>query len=689
MKSITLFIILLFTLADLSAQTDWKYQVTQFVDDAGSPTPAVNSHYNWSEQTDLRQGIRINLKPDKLVNIYVEAGNSTIKFTHANGDPSNNNKLRHLSVSIDGGSYQTIYNGGTFNYQTTVTWNAGSAFSNISNGHTLTVKYKRHIAGIPYTRYRDYDIKVVPPSDEWHKDQYKNSLRVWKSDYANAKPFLLSVGLDAHNILADQYLRHNMKSLIDCMLNDPYNPHDFYILVYRYNPQDLRNNAAVFGSAMTYVSDVGYGGKKIAVGGRSMGSLVARYALIKAEESGNPLPVTTYVSFDSPHQGASLSPEMQDFMKSVDWATGEFLRKSSDNPGAKIMLKYNPYNSSGSMHDAFYGELNTLNGNGFPHLTHNTGIAFANTSPNPNTGDWLTMEVAGIPAVTFTMTDEDKRPGSWMPRPDIDGFAGGVIVVNHTKDPTFLTYKSALAIDDNDNNPANDLANSRFDVHLTALTTSFHDDFPDEIATEIADEIIAADRLLFQNVAIEGEGEYKARTEIQAGNNVRTDRVTGDVVVEYQADITFRSGYKIRLRPGFSVENGTSFLGKIQPIASSDCSPYQLTEAGDYRQKYGAREEPEESLLTPISDYKNGLYVYPNPVFDELTIEYSLEKGGRVNMRLINNQGQVVRTLVDATEVLSGKHKAQINIKDLPQGIYLIQLNINDQQITQKILKTN
>ena len=126
-----LLFILSFTmsLASLSAQVDWKYQATKWVDDAGSPTPAVISHYNWNEESDIRQGIRINLKATETIDVHVEANNATIKFTHSEGTPSQNNKLRHLSVSVNGGSYQTLYNGSLFSWVPEVTWNCAGCKS--------------------------------------------------------------------------------------------------------------------------------------------------------------------------------------------------------------------------------------------------------------------------------------------------------------------------------------------------------------------------------------------------------------------------------------------------------------------------------------------------------------------------------------------------------------------------------
>lgn len=680
MKNILFLITMLFASANMSAQVDWKFQVTKFVDDAGSPTPAVNSHYVWNQQSNRQQGIRINLKPSAEATLYVEANNSKFRFHHSEGEDSQSNKLHHLSVSINGGPYVELYDVNIFNSTKNIYWTSSSYFPSAGE-YTLTVRFKRSVGFVMYERFRDYIVKVVPKSDELHMDQYKNTMRVWKSNYSNARPFLLSVGLDAHNVLPEQFQRDNVKSLFDCLLNDPSNPHDIYVLYYRYNPQDLRNNAAVFASAVNYVSTSDYGGKKIVAGGRSMGGIISRYAVAKAEDVGNPLPVLTWFTLDSPHDGANVSAPVLDFFESVDWATGTFLRKNNDNPAAKIMLKYNPYDPNGVMRNSFYNELDDLNGDGFPHLSHNIGISFGNSSPNPNSGTWVSINLIGLSLINFPMTAEDRKAGSLLPRRDIGGF-GDVLTINQAKDPTFMSYKSALDIDDNDNNDTNDLANSRFDAHVAPDETYHHDVFPSEIATDLAKEIVAPENLFFQDVNMNGKAEYRAYDEIYAGGNVRADRANGAVNVDAE-EIIFKAGEGIVLKSDFVVKSGTNFVAKIGATATPNCWQYEFAGGhGDTRNDFGERDQLQENAVAI-----NSLKVYPNPIENLTTLDFVIAESGNVLIQLINGQGQVIRTLLESNEMTLGQHQLELSLQDLPKGVYFLQFLVGKTQLHEKVVK--
>ncbi|MEM9823074.1 MAG: T9SS type A sorting domain-containing protein [Bacteroidota bacterium] len=686
MKYLLISLSILFLGTDLIAQVDWKFQVTKFVDDAGSPTPANNNHYHWNEQTDLRQGIRINLKPDPSVNakVYVEANNSRFRFHHSEGEDSQSNKLRHVSVSVNGGAYQTLYNGNIFNYKLNVYWTSSSAFSTVGN-HTLTVKFKRAISGITYTRYRHYDIKVVAKSDELHLDQYRNSIRVWKSDYPNAKPFLVSVGLDAHNIWPEQFQRYNVGSLFDCLLDNSDHPHDVYVLYYRYNPQDMRNNAAVYHSAVTYVSNQKYGGKKIVAGGRSMGGIISRYALAKAEEEGQPLPVSTWFTLDSPHQGANVSAPVLDFFKSIDVATGTFLRKTNDNPAAKIMLKHNPYDPDGAIHNAFYNELNDLNGDGFPHLTHNIGVSFGNKTPNPNSGIWVSLNLFGLPIQSFEMTAEDRKAGSLVPRTNVDLFEP-VLAITQTKDPTFMDIKSALDINDNDNNPYNDLNNSRFDAHVFPGTTHFHDIFPSEIATALATELVAPEKMYLQDVEIKGKGEYRVYEAIHVGTDVRSDRFNGPVNIDAQ-EMTFKAGDMVLFESNVLIKSSSKFLAKIELTASPDCAPYENT--NELPPAFASARTANEMIGTNMEQMLSSstLRVFPNPVMTEASIEFVLAESGSVQLDLINAQGQTIKNIWVTKYSDQIQQQIDLDLSDLAPGMYFVQLATAKEQLRKKIIK--
>lgn len=64
------------------------------------------------------------------------------------------------------------------------------------------------------------------------------------------------------------------------------------------------------------------------------------------------------------------------------------------------------------------------------------------------------------------------------------------------------------------------------------------------------------------------------------------------------------------------------------------------------------------------------LLVYPNPAKDNLTLEYTSARSGKVTVQLIDTKGAVLLSKVFA--VVAGKNQQNINVSNLSQGMYLL-----------------
>ncbi|MCG8582371.1 MAG: S8 family serine peptidase [Bacteroidales bacterium] len=86
-------------------------------------------------------------------------------------------------------------------------------------------------------------------------------------------------------------------------------------------------------------------------------------------------------------------------------------------------------------------------------------------------------------------------------------------------------------------------------------------------------------------------------------------------------------------------------------------------------------------------DELEGVHVatYPNPVVDLLTIEWDGAKHGNVTFRLINIAGDIVRT--EDVDNSIGKH--QILVDDLANGVYLLEMQSDDETMVKKIVIQN
>ncbi len=87
-----------------------------------------------------------------------------------------------------------------------------------------------------------------------------------------------------------------------------------------------------------------------------------------------------------------------------------------------------------------------------------------------------------------------------------------------------------------------------------------------------------------------------------------------------------------------------------------------------------------------VSD-KNNIEVYPNPAFEELTIDLDLEKSyENLNITLQDRLGRVVYKEQHKNQS-SGQFK--LNISDFSSGLYLLSIQTNSYQNTQKVMILN
>lgn len=76
---------------------------------------------------------------------------------------------------------------------------------------------------------------------------------------------------------------------------------------------------------------------------------------------------------------------------------------------------------------------------------------------------------------------------------------------------------------------------------------------------------------------------------------------------------------------------------------------------------------------------------YPNPATEFTTIKFKINSTNLVTLSLSNNQGRVIRTLLQE-ERNEGEHEIRVNVLDLPVGIYFYQLKTGFFQETKKLI---
>jgi hypothetical protein len=81
-----------------------------------------------------------------------------------------------------------------------------------------------------------------------------------------------------------------------------------------------------------------------------------------------------------------------------------------------------------------------------------------------------------------------------------------------------------------------------------------------------------------------------------------------------------------------------------------------------------------------------GILVYPNPGNDFLRIAFPFEIQNATEISLINLQGQVVKTASELT-LQQAHSELEISTHDLPQGIYILKIQIGESTVFKRWLK--
>ena len=501
----------------------------------------------------------------------------------------------------------------------------------------------------------------------------------------------------SYNNTYSEYLRYKGQQLFNPLISAGYR---VYFLNYYLNSQDMRNSAAIYNSASRYISSISSNNQMVAAG-VSMGGVIVRYALTKAENDGAPLPFKKFISIDGPQQGAITSRSFQDYIKGND--PTDFQKHGLDNDAAKELLIYDTY---GNLHSSFFSELNSLNnGKGYPKLIQNIGVSFSNGSPNPGSGTWLTINFESIYLISksqsFSLSDEDKVSGSYLPRSlvarnsfpyNVYWVVAGMLEIDRdpVNNPTFIPYTSSL-----------DLVNgiSKFDTVIQSTSNHFHDEFPSEIVIPLLSKFISISPTILisgsASLKVNQNGSYTANAsggfppyryqwyKMEVGNSAAIATASSVKPNLYPVNVWMAvgsNGTTINLSDvqNFDVKcvvtdaNNTSVTSNIIYVsvgsfsASTVASNFSLSEA---TQKDIVNDE---NTPANISINQN----YPNPFNPTTTINYQLPVNARITLKVFDVLGREVATLVDGMKE-AGSYTATFDGSHFASGMYFAKMVVN------------
>jgi len=128
-------------------------------------------------------------------------------------------------------------------------------------------------------------------------------------------------------------------------------------------------------------------------------------------------------------------------------------------------------------------------------------------------------------------------------------------------------------------------------------------------------------------------------------------------------------------------------VGNIIFYAAGDACNNNGGESGDY--VYTATQTITPANTTGISDAttaQNSLKIYPNPVYQDVTLEYMLESTSNVNISVHSLKGEKLLGLLNETQ-FGGSYVQQFNLGGrLSKGVYLVTVETQNKTVRKKMI---
>ena len=102
--------------------------------------------------------------------------------------------------------------------------------------------------------------------------------------------------------------------------------------------------------------------------------------------------------------------------------------------------------------------------------------------------------------------------------------------------------------------------------------------------------------------------------------------------------------------------------------------------------------DPGNCIPTSVHEENNRLgenlvYAYPNPFVQSTKIKFET-KGGHTMIQIINNEGSVIKTLIDQ-DLQAGKYDVDCDLEDAAAGIYYVRIQNQTLQQVKPMMKVN
>ncbi|MEL6863050.1 MAG: T9SS type A sorting domain-containing protein, partial [Bacteroidota bacterium] len=148
--------------------------------------------------------------------------------------------------------------------------------------------------------------------------------------------------------------------------------------------------------------------------------------------------------------------------------------------------------------------------------------------------------------------------------------------------------------------------------------------------------------------------------------------------------VEYKGIESISLFPGFRAHSGADFLAAIEEVCFVIGSGFTEKPSEESAER---QSEQERADLQSATNASIALKAYPNPFKEQLTIDFHLPTSEKVNISLYNLQGTQVATILNQAHYPAGHHQLSSYPLDLVAGIYLVELQTDDQRLFEKLIK--
>jgi hypothetical protein len=100
----------------------------------------------------------------------------------------------------------------------------------------------------------------------------------------------------------------------------------------------------------------------------------------------------------------------------------------------------------------------------------------------------------------------------------------------------------------------------------------------------------------------------------------------------------------------------------------------------------GLTREGGASGIQPLNADENGISVFPNPLGNRITLSFNVSDNKHIFAGLYNFNGQLIQQFIDDYHTAGYYNNTFSLVSDIPTGLYLIQIKMNDTVFFKKVM---